>query len=146
MQHLKNLILLTIICFFSCKNESSFKKKENIHASSCVQKIMEIDEKAGTIRNHACETASLSEAVKSYVSKLGNLDFKNCPEDFKNAFNAHKNAWSDVLPITDLYPDLRGEMHILFEEIEKGDHGTEFKLLVKKLWDTWAEVEIHIKK
>ena len=41
------------------------------------------------------------------------------------------------------FPDLRGEMHDLFNEIRKRDEKTKTKLesVEKEIWGTWAEVE-----
>ena len=56
-------------------------------------------------------------------------------------FEKHREAWLALLPVTDQYPDLRGEMHVLFKQLESGRHAESFKPLVKTVWDTWAEIE-----
>ena len=43
--------------------------------------------------------------------------------------------------VTDQYPNLRGEMHDLFDIIEKGKDSGAFKTHLKAIWDTWENVE-----
>lgn len=100
----------------------------------------------GKARNHACETISLSETIRQYADAMGKINYRNCPEDFSAAFGRHQKAWLALLPVTDQYPNLRGEMHDLFAQIEAGDHAEQFKPLVKTVWDTWAEVEAAMKE
>lgn len=50
-----------------------------------------------------------------------------------------------MLEITNKYPELRGEMHNLFDQLEKGNDAAEFKRYLKQIWDTWAEIEKFIK-
>ena len=50
-------------------------------------------------------------------------------------------AWDEMQKFTKRYPDMRGEMHVLFDEIEKGKDKHTFKPILKEIWDTWAEVE-----
>jgi hypothetical protein len=69
------------------------------------------------------------------------LDFQGCPPDFTVAFEKHRQAWNDMIPLVKKYPDLRGEMHVLFDQLEKGEDAERFKLLLKNVWDTWGEVE-----
>lgn len=108
---------------------------------TCIEKIIAEDEKFGKIRNHACENQSLSQTVIDYTTALEGLDFSECPEAFSNAFKGHIEAWRAVIPATDKYPDLRGEMHDVFEIIETGADSTEFKALVAEVWATWGNVE-----
>jgi hypothetical protein len=69
------------------------------------------------------------------------LSFANCPKGFTEAFEKHRQAWLDLIPFVKNYPELRGEMHVLFDEFEKGPEAAKFEPLVKKIWDTWYEVE-----
>lgn len=108
---------------------------------SCIEKIIAQDEVIGKTRNHACETISLSETIHQYVKGMDSFDYSDCPTDFKEAFEKHKEAWIAMIQVTDNYPDLRGEMHDLFDELEKGADAELFKSLLKNIWDTWGEVE-----
>lgn len=110
-------------------------------SSTCIERILAADDSLGRARNHACEQQPLSEVIANYASALAGLDFTSCPENFRAAFEGHRQAWLELLPITDRYPDLRGEMHALFEKLESGEHAKQFKPMVDRVWKTWAEVE-----
>ena len=107
----------------------------------CVDRIFAEDTKLGETRNHACETASLSEAIQAYVEGLEALDYSGCPREFKTAFDGHIAAWRNMGTFTDQFPDLRGEMHSLFSQLEKGDKAEEFKPLLTNIWDTWRPIQ-----
>ena len=77
---------------------------------------------------------------------LSQLDYNACPEAFTTAFEKHIKAWIATIPVLDKYPDLRGEMHDVFDIIEAGEHQDTFKALVKAIWDSWAEVEEAMKQ
>ncbi|MBT8296384.1 MAG: hypothetical protein KJO51_08200 [Gramella sp.] len=109
--------------------------------TDCVQRILARDSILGEVRNHATETTSVSKTVLDYTRELDSLDYSNCPEEFKKAFHEHINAWLNVRSVTDKYPHLRGEMHDVFNEIEKTSDSVRFKQLVGKIWETWARVE-----
>ncbi len=113
---------------------------------SCIETVLRIDDSLGTIRNHACETVSLSQAVTNYTESLGKIDFRQCPAEFTEAFNIHKKAWINFKQVSDIYPALRGEMHDLFDTIEKSADSTEFKKQSKLIWDTWAKIDEIAKK
>lgn len=102
---------------------------------------MALDDSLGSVRNHACETMSLSAAIRQYTGALVNPDFDTCPGPFIRAFQKHREAWLDVTEVTDNYPGLRGEMHDLFDIIGAGKDGGRFQRLIKAIWDTWEEVE-----
>ena len=53
----------------------------------------------------------------------------------------HMNAWINITEVTDNYPDLRGEMHDIFDIIENGPDSTAFKFLLTEIWTTWEQVE-----
>lgn len=120
----------------SCKKTNSPAK-----ASNCTERILKIDDSLGSVRNHACENKSLSKTIGDYATVLSNLDFTNCPANFKNAFKKHEIAWQDMIHVTKNYPDLRGELHDLFDQIEAGPDSLEFKNRLKLIWDTWAKIE-----
>lgn len=140
MRGLHYCILIFILFAYSCKAE-----KTKTHSKECIEVILKKDDSLGTIRNHACEKISLSNTINQYTSSLNNLDFLNCPEDFKNAFQLHIKAWNDMTSITNNYDSLRGEMHTLFDEIESSKDSIIFKQKLKIIWDTWAVIEKRIK-
>lgn len=142
---MKNTILFFSICFciISCKKEV---KKEPVVKLNCIETILKDDSELGTIRNHACEKVSLSKTIDNYVTSLQKLDYTNCSVEFTQAFLSHQHAWLSAKKVTNKHSELRGEMHDLFDAINKTADSTEFKVLVKDIWDTWAEVEKASKK
>lgn len=130
--------------FYGCIISNKKPVNENrpsLEKIDCVNLILTKDDSLGKIRNHACETLSLSETIKQYTQALDSLNFENCPSGFTNAFNNHIDAWTDIIQVTNHYPYLRGEMHDLFDKLEAGEHGDEFKPLLKNIWDTWKRIE-----
>ncbi len=107
----------------------------------CMAEAIALDDSLGRVRNHACETTPLSLTIRQYAAAIAAIDFPGCPEGFGAAFKKHAAAWLALLPVTDQYPDLRGEMHDLFSQLEAGPHAGPFKPLVKAVWDTWGEIE-----
>ena len=107
----------------SCKHSSSSQlitETESIsNSKNCIKNIIAEDESLGKTRNHNCEKISLSETIRIYANGLEALDFAECPEKFSTAFQSHIKAWKEMIIITDKYPNLRGEMHDLFDEIEE---------------------------
>ncbi len=145
------LFLLCCIFLLSCDNADS--KQQNptaaqttISPQKAIEKVIAQDETLGGIRNHACETIPLAITIQQYADGLGEIDFSNCPEEFTKAFARHRDAWVQMIPFVEKYPDLRGEMHDLFDQFEKGDEADIFKPLLKAIWDTWAEVEEAMKE
>lgn len=137
-----------LLLLLACNNTSQKNlpvKQDNLLQKECIKNIMQMDDSLGTIRNHACEKISLSKTIKNYIKGLENLNFKNCPEKFTRAFDNHRQAWEKMIPVSDNFPDLRGEMHDLFDIIEKSDEAENFKIRLKAIWDTWAEVETAMK-
>ncbi len=108
---------------------------------ACIKYILETDSALGEIRNHNSKNISLSRSITEYTNVLLALNYSECPAEFSNAFKAHIQAWTDVKRITDNYPALRGELHDIFNSIEKTRDSVEFKALVKNIWDTWTLVE-----
>lgn len=142
-------LFILIGLFLACKEPNAKQPTKNAVVDltkACLDRVMAQDDSLGKARNHACETISLSETIKQYVSGLENIDYSNCPEAFVNAFKAHREAWTAMMEVTDKYPDLRGEMHDLFDELEKSEDADTFKSLLKPIWDTWALVEKEINK
>ena len=139
-------VFLTIC--YCCKTVSTTSSSGIIKESSkeCVDRIIAIDDSLGTIRNHACKTISLSQTIKNYTDGLSNIDYTSCPKIFTQAFQFHIEAWLDMMEVTDHYPQLRGEMHDLFDAIEKGVHKELFDPRLKAIWDTWADIESAMKE
>lgn len=111
------------------------------HRFGCMAEAIALDDSLGRVRNHACETVPLSETIRQYAAAIEKIDFSGCPEAFSAGFKKHAAAWLALLPVTDQYPGLRGEMHALFKQLESGRHAEQFKPLVKAVWDTWGEIE-----
>ncbi|NNC69658.1 MAG: hypothetical protein HKN90_02430 [Flavobacteriaceae bacterium] len=110
-------------------------------SQECVDHIFKKDDSLGTVRNHTSEEISLSETIKRYTAALNHLDFSNCPDEFSAAFNEHIVAWNQMKDVTDRYSDLRGEMHDLFDVIDKSKDSSEFRAHLKAIWDTWEPIE-----
>lgn len=128
------------VLLISCKNKKNkFKESKN-----CVEVIMQKDNSLGTIRNHDSKNISLSTTIDKYTNSVKNLNFKNCPTNFKNAFLGHLSAWEDIKQVTDNHPQLRGEMHALFDSIKTTNDSLAFTIKLKVIFDTWKEVEIAI--
>ena len=107
----------------------------------CIERVIALDDSLGTLRNHACEKISLSATIEQYVAGMRAMNFERCPGDFTKAFNQHIEAWSNMQVVTDRHPDLRGEMHDLFDQLEAGADSAQFKPRLKAIWDTWGEIE-----
>jgi hypothetical protein len=140
--------LLLIVCFFllGCKNTGTAPIENNLDNNkaiekACIATVLQKDAELGKIRNHASEQISLSETIDIYTAGLKALDYSKCPTAFTTAFNEHIDAWLAIKPITDKYPEFRGELHELFNRLEKSKDSIEFKLQSKKIWDTWSEIE-----
>ena len=139
------LILIILFFFIACKKGENRNTLNTISLEeqhvNCIEDIFEKDSVLGEIRNHAPKAMALSEAINSYTHDLESLDFSNCPENFTASFKKHIEAWKMVTKVSDKYPALRGELHDIFEALETGSDSTEFKLLLKEVWDTWNVVK-----
>ena len=140
-------IVLLLILLASCgkSNDSKDLDQQNLANKNCIDKIIAVDDSLGKIRNDACNKISLSSAINQYVKSLKELDYIDCPDSFSTAFHNHLHAWINILEITDHYPDLRGEMHSLFNTLEKSEHSERFKILLNEIWETWSLVEKEMK-
>ncbi len=141
MEKSLTLIISTAILIVSCTPNNSKSADKLSPEQACIQNVLMLDDSIGAVRNHACETISIAETIRDYVAGMQSADFSNCPDVFKNAFEDHRQAWLNMIPLVEKYPTMRGEMHDLFDELEKGEDATEFEPLLKAIWDTWAEVE-----
>lgn len=131
-----------LIQIYSCGSRNNRDTADsNQKEQNCMDYIIAQDDSLGRIRNHASETVSLSESIEQYVSTGNELNFEHCPSEFTHAFKNHLNAWTEMQTVTDNYPDLRGEMHILFDTIAEGEHKTRFKASLEKIHNTWKDVE-----
>ena len=145
------LFLASILCSAcgagnknSTTSNSTSKQNQEV-SKACIDRVIALDDSLGTIRNHACESISLSKTIHQYVDALKQIDFQQCPTAFTAAFQKHLQAWSAMTLVTDKYPAMRGEMHDLFDIIEQGEHQAAFKPRLKAIWDTWKEIEIAMK-
>lgn len=146
------LPLTIVLCslFLTCntigkKNIENNLEKDNAIGSECMKIVLKRDQEFGEIRNHSSEQISLSETIDLYTSSLKSLDYSNCPEKFRLAFDEHINAWLGIKLVSDKYPEIRGELHDLFTRLENSKDSIEFKIQSKKIWDTWNIIEIMTK-
>ncbi len=51
-----------------------------------------------------------------------------------------------MLPITDKYPMMRGELQVIFRQHEQSEDAELFKKRQNEIWATWAEVEKFMQK
>ncbi len=109
--------------------------------ATCIPRILAQDDSLGTLRNHACKEVPASAAIRTYIRQLQDLDFRGCPAEFTRAYAAHRTAWEGVLPITDRHQELRGEMHDLFDRLERSSDSILFQQRVAAIWSTWDAVE-----
>lgn len=108
--------------------------------ATAIARVLAADDEAGRRRNHACESAPLTEAIEAYLDELEALDYDGCPEEFAAAFRRHRQAWRDSLGLFGRYRQLRGEMHELFERIRAQDAAA-LEAVEAEIWGTWDEVE-----
>ena len=138
-------ILIAFFLLLGCKGEVDKEKKVNqgivIEPIDCVDRIFQKDSVLGDIRNYASEKISLSETIDNYTNGLQSLDYTDCPDKFRSAFQEHIQAWLNIKIVSDNYPSLRGELHDIFAELEKSSDSIAFKSLVKQIWDSWKMVE-----
>lgn len=108
-----------------------------------IERILAADDQLGDARNHDCEAMTIAEAIARYVAGLDALDFEGAPADFVWAFARHRDAWEDAIPFFATFPELRGEMHALFDQIRRSDDAarTELERLEEEIWETWSAVE-----
>ena len=139
MKHTLQFAALCLCVLFCCQNNK--KTAPNLNEADCVSYILERDSELGKTRNHECETLTLHKTIDNYTEAMEHLNFEGCPEKFKSAFKDHISAWDAMGEFTKRHSGLRGEMHVLFDSIEKTQDSSKFKLLLKTIWDTWADVE-----
>lgn len=135
------LLLLMILLFTSCKQEKKANTTPLITKKECINNILKLDDSLGKLRNIECKQVPLSQSITNYITALNNLDYTSCPKTFSNAFKQHTKAWDKMIEVTNKYATLRGEMHDLFNQIETSKDSTQFKILLKDIWDTWENIE-----
>ncbi|EDP69611.1 hypothetical protein FBALC1_05483 [Flavobacteriales bacterium ALC-1] len=145
MKPFKLVVIICFCLFIACNNSNKTPQEQPIinlkQQRDCVTSILKQDDSLGTVRNHNCETISLSKTIAQYVNSVNNLNYENCTEEFEIAFKNHMIAWTEIQQVTDKYSNLRGEMHDLFDSIEKRKDSSVFKALLKNIWNTWEDVE-----
>lgn len=151
MKRVSNLLLAPFlaIILYSCQPSGGGQagqpsSKDSLSASeAAITAIFAQDEELGAIRNQATEDTSLSFTIRQYVAEIDKLDFSHCPEDFTAAFGRHRDAWEKSIPFFSQFDTLRGEMHLLFEQIEQGGEvqGEAYREQLEHIMGTWAEVE-----
>ena len=151
IQKFFSIVIITILLLVTSCGESKLNNNENNPdakniTDDCIKMIITADDSLGSVRNNACREISLSQTIINYTAGLESLDFSNCPKPFSDAFQSHIKAWNNMLKETDNYPDLRGEMHDLFDQIKAGSDSTKFKILEAEIWSTWSAVEEAMKK
>ena len=137
---MKNLILYFSIASLLLSCQSTTVKKAS-PMEQCILNVLMMDDSIGAVRNHACETMTLETTIENYVAGMGTANLTDCPAVFREAFKNHRVAWKNMIPLVAKYPDMRGEMHDLFDVIAEGEDAEEFEVLLKAIWDTWDEVE-----
>lgn len=106
-----------------------------------MQRLIAIDDSLGKIRNRQCMELSLSETIQKYAEAMKTIETQHCPNELVVAYRSHREAWEAMLEVTDNYPNLRGEMHVLFKELEQSNDQVLFKKRLDAIWSTWADVE-----
>jgi hypothetical protein len=146
---MKNLnvtaILLFVLVLAACSSEAGKKQPKLMDPAmvglTCVERILLMDDSLGTVRNHACENISLSETINNYVSGMESLDYDGCSQLFSQAYKQHMDAWKAMIPVTNKHPEIRGEMHDLFDQLAASPDSAVFSRNLKRIQDSWALVE-----
>ena len=136
------LLFISLVSTGSCKSRS--ESQIPLNSGSCIESVFNTDSILGINRNHDSETISLSEAITRYVDAFDSISFDDCPLVLKQSFSDHLEAWRNMLEVTDNYPNLRGEMHNLFDQLDAGQDSLRFRTLLAQVWSTWSGVESHL--
>ncbi len=138
------ILLITVAVAAGCNTQSN-NLDNPLPAekfSAAIKRVLAEDEEMGARRNHACEENSLSFAIDRYLNDIDSIDWQDCPVQFTDAFKMHRDAWEKSKQLFDKFPDLRGEMHDLFDILREKPESQEALLQVEKdIWGSWAEVE-----
>ncbi len=142
MKQLPMLTLLPLLAaFFTFACKTARPAGYASSPADCIQRVIALDDSLGRARNYACEKISMAETIRNYADGMRKADFRHCPSEFSAAFERHRQAWLNMVPLVEKYPDMRGEMHLLFNQLELGKDAATFNPLLKDIWDTWAQVE-----
>ncbi|MGX7667913.1 hypothetical protein [Flavobacterium pedocola] len=133
------IVLLLAMFGFSCSSRRKILAREL--SKDCIAQVLSIDDSIGKVRNRECQKISLSQTISHYTKGMESFKTKNCPKDFAAVYRAHTEAWNAMLEITDKYPSMRGEMHVLFKQLEQSTDAVRFKILLADIWSTWGELE-----
>ena len=146
MKHALPFLLLIATLAVACINEATVNRSDTalstaLSGKRCMNRVIAIDDSLGRIRNVATENEPMSAVIRAYAAAMQEIDYRNCPEEFRAAFEKHRKAWLDMTAVTDQHQEMRGEMHALFDRIEASEDSVRFKVYLEKIWSTWAEVE-----
>jgi len=110
---------------------------------AAIQRVLAADAELSDARNHAPERGSMSAAMRAYVAGLDRLDLAGCPDDFRAALHAHRDAWSAAAAALEPYSALRGEMHAVLERIaaDGTPEAAAVAAAIDAVWSTWSAVE-----
>jgi len=134
-------IVFLIAFSFACNNSSSETEKNDQTEKICMDNVIKQDSILAIVRNEATRSKSLSQTINEYTSGLDTVNLSSCPLEFTKAIKKHIKAWRALLTVTNKYADLRGEMHVLFEQIKRSADSSIFNEKEKLIWSTWEEVE-----
>lgn len=135
-------LLTTGVGLFSCSDPSvtGHTYQPGTPERSCIDRVIAMDDSLATLRNHATETLSMGTAIRQYVNGMVRIPYNECPEAFMGAMSRHRQAWLDMITLVNEYPDLRGEMHALFDQVKQEQNGKKIEEQLVKIRDTWTEV------
>lgn len=142
------LVMVAVGIFTSCdRSLNRFQEKQQVTEAEkkSMDRVIAIDDSIGKIRNKECRTLSLSQTITNYTEKMKQINMEGCPKEFSKSFDQHITSWNNLLQVTDKYPQLRGEMHDLFQKLEKSQDSAVFKKLKNDVWDTWDLIEVTTK-
>ena len=107
----------------------------------CMASVIKADERLALARNAAPREMPIGDAVRAYLEAFESLDMSECPPPFREAIRRHLGAWRETLPWLDAYPELRGELHEVFDVIGRDERNAEFRAAVGQIIQTWSQVE-----
>src|SRR5687768_8658731 len=111
--------LVFLLAFTYACNNSNKEKENNVQEEKmCMNNAIRQDSILASMRNEATRNKSLSQTINEYTSGLDSIALSSCPVKFAKALKKHIKAWKSLLTITDKYMDLRGEMHVLLDQIK----------------------------
>jgi len=110
---------------------------------AAIRRVLAADAALSDARNHAPERGSMGDAMRAYVAGLDRLDLAGCPDDFRAALRAHRDAWAAAADALEPYAALRGEMHAVLERIAAAGtpESAAVAAAIDAVWGTWGAVE-----